>query len=171
MYGVVNVGVWYTLLHTFLSVPSPQNTHILSRSLSLSLSLSHTHTHTHTRTDRKTHRHRHTHIHTLSLSLSHSRTDRKKDRHRHTHSLSHTHTHTHTHRQTRSPAGQRVRKRGSWRTHCFFLRQRLMLMTRMRTKSAAAVEPSTMARNFSSDTPTPDAARPLAEIHPHHSEQ
>ena len=163
--------MWYTLLHTFLSVPSPQNTHILSRSLSLSLSLSHTHTHTHTRTDRKTHRHRHTHIHTLSLSLSHSRTDRKKDRHRHTHSLSHTHTHTHTHRQTRSPAGQRVRKRGSWRTHCFFLRQRLMLMTRMRTKSAAAVEPSTMARNFSSDTPTPDAARPLAEIHPHHSEQ
>ena len=42
-------------------------------------------------------------------------------------------------------------------------------MTRMRTKRAAAVEPSTMARNFSSDTPTPDAARPLAEINRHHS--
>ena len=167
--------MWYTLLHTFLSVPSPQNTHILSRSLSLSLSLSHTHTHTHTHKHAQIEKHivtdTHTYTHSLSLSHTHAQIERKTDTDTHSLSLSLSHTHTHTHRQTRSPAGQRVRKRGSWRTHCFFLRQRLMLMTRMRTKSAAAVEPSTMARNFSSDTPTPDAARPLAEIHPPHSEQ
>ena len=37
------------------------------------------------------------------------------------------------------------------------------MITSTRTKRAAAVDPSTMARNFSSDTFRPEASRPLAE--------